>query len=327
MIGWFKKPALHFVLLGGLLYAALPPDTGDANAPDRRLVISADRVRQLAAGFHHQWGQAPTRAELEATVALAVDDRLLELEARRLALEHFDRRVRERLIQKMRAVGNDPALGAEGLYRAALALGLDDDVVVRRHLRQKMRLLLQRDPAAKPLTEQDFATCLERHRDRFQQAAAASFSHIFLSRKLHGERLAERATAVLSRLDAERSTPEAATELSDPFPLAAKWRARTRPAIARQFGETFAEKVMALEPGAWSEPIGSPFGLHLVWVHERHPERLPPVDAVRQQLVHLLEEERAATRLAFGLEQLHDLYQVRIEWPAEMGADDAVAGS
>jgi hypothetical protein len=48
-----------------------------------------------------------------------------------------------RLIQKMRAVTANPWRGEGELYREAVALGLDDDLVIQRLLRQKMRLLLQ----------------------------------------------------------------------------------------------------------------------------------------------------------------------------------------
>jgi len=109
-------------------------------------------------------------------------------------------------------------------------------------------------------------------------------------------------------------TAEQGAALSDSFPLAARWEGMSRSAIARHFGDELADAVLALPPNAWSAPIASPFGLHIVWVHARHAERTPPVDSIRGQLVQIVIEERAAARLAAGLDRLRRLYQIRIEW-------------
>ena len=120
--------------------------------------------------------------------------------------------------------------------------------------------------------------------------------------------------------------PEEAVALSDPFPLAAHWEGLSRSAIARHFGEELADAVLAQPPGAWSAPIASPFGLHLVWVHARHAEQTPPLGSIRGQLVQIVYEERSAARLAAGLDRLRRLYAIRIERQQESAAADSPAG-
>jgi hypothetical protein len=177
---WLRAPVVHFVLIGGLLFClsearrlsdniprdGQPPSAKPPSADTRAaIVFSAARVRQLQADFMDQFGRSPSRQELDAFIQQAVDNELLEREARQLALGLGDPSIRMRLVQKMRAVSVDPAKTEEALYREAIQLGLDDDLVIRRLLREKMRMLLRRDPADAPIGEQDVREYVERHRD------------------------------------------------------------------------------------------------------------------------------------------------------------------
>jgi hypothetical protein len=360
---WYRAPAVHFVLLGGLLFGAerawhlvhresgpsavaaavperqvredlqrswgYPPARAEREAEARRerppVVISAARLEQIREAFVRESGAPPDPAQLQGLVQQAVDEELLEREARWLALDLGDRGIRQRLVAKMRAVSRDQALGEAELYRQALDLGLDDDVAVRAHLRQKMRLLLQEDPAGRPPTDAELAACLQRHRERFQQPPTVDFTQVFVRAAVDPDHLAERAAALAGRLRDERLSPEEGAALSDSFPLTAHWEGLDPNAIAGRFGDEFSGAVMALPPGAWSAPIASPFGLHLVWVHARHAGRTPPLDSVRGQLVQILYEERSAARLAAGLDRLRHLYRIRVEWPQKVASAGAPA--
>lgn len=355
---WYRAPALHFAVLGGLLFGAerawhlarresgpsavaaavsvrqvredlqrswgYPPARAEREAEARRerrpVVISAKRLAEIREGFVSESGRAPTPAQFQGLVRQVVDEELLEREARWLALDLGDRGIRQRLVAKMRAVSRNAALDEAELYRQALDLGLDEDVAVRQHLREKMRVLLREDPADRPPTDVELADCLQRNRERFLQPPTVDFTHVFVRAAVDPERLAERAAVLAKRLHDEQLPPEKGTELSDPFPLALHWEELDRSAIARHFGDDFAGAVMALPPGVWSDPIATPFGLHLVWVHARHDERTPPLTSVRGQLVQILYEERSAARLAGGLDRLRRLYHIRIEWPQEVAA-------
>ena len=166
-----------------------------------------------------------------------------------------------------------------------------------------------------PLRDQDIREHMERHRDRFVRPDTVTFSHVFLSSRVRGDRLQEEAEAVLAHLRARTLPPEATDELSDPLPLGRRFRAQARRGVARHFGESFATQIFELAPESWSGPIASPFGRHLVWVHEQVPEHMPAARPVRQQVAYAVMEERAAARLASGLQRLRRLYDIRIEIP------------
>jgi hypothetical protein len=332
---WLRAPAVHFVVIGGLLFAAQeawraargrPPGASPADvkspaaAARAPIVISGTRVRQLHADFVEQFGRSPSRPELAAFVQQAADHELLEREARRLGLDVGDRSIRARLVRKMLAVSADPAQSEEALYRQAVQLGLADDLVIRRVLREKMRILLRQDPADALIGADDVRAHVERHRDRFARPAAVTFSHVFLGASVHGDRLGQEADATLRTLRARPVPPESSEDLSDPFPLGLELRGWSRAALDRRFGERFATQVLALEPGQWAGPIASPFGLHLVWVQDKIAGALPSLEALWPQVAREIQEERAAQRLARAMEQLRGLYQVRIELPDEAPA-------
>jgi parvulin-like peptidyl-prolyl isomerase len=60
-------------------------------------------------------------------------------------------------------------------------------------------------------------------------------------------------------------------------------------------------------------PVRSSYGLHLVWVDERSPARVPPLAAVRSQVAHRLLAERGEERLRARLRTLRARYEITVE--------------
>ncbi len=311
-----RHPVAHFALIGAALFAlrgAMHRAAEDAPAAARApVVISAERIRAMQSDFEQRWGAPPSSPELRALVAQATEEEILYREARALALDFKDGSVRRRLVEKARAVTLRPVASMDELQQDALALGLDDDLVIRRLLAEKMRLFLQHDAGDAPISETAVSEYMQRHRARFVQPETVTLTHVFFSRSTRRERLATDAAAASAAL-AGRPPSAAVVELSDPFPLGQQLRAYAPRQLAARFGKPFADRVLAMEPGRWSAPLASPYGLHLVWVHRHEPERLPPLDAVRETVELALRQERAARNLRAGLTRLRYLYEPRVE--------------
>lgn len=110
--------------------------------------------------------------------------------------------------------------------------------------------------------------------------------------------------------------PESETgsaSLSDAFPLRPDLRSVSRLTFQGRLGTSFVDAIFALDPGAWSGPIRSAFGVPFVRVERVDAPALPPVEAVRTRVLRIAAEERGADRLASGLARLEKLYDVRIE--------------
>jgi len=79
------------------------------------------------------------------------------------------------------------------------------------------------------------------------------------------------------------------------------------------FGEDFASGVLDVEPGRWSGPVESSYGLHLVWVRERVEGALPPLADVRDAVERHLLTARRRAELDQAYERLLAKYTVTIE--------------
>ena len=312
-----SHPATQFAVIGAALFVASGAmqrvldrvGPGPTRTP---VVVSAERIRLLQTDFEQRWGVPPSQRQLRAEVEHAVEEEILYREARLLALDYNDRSVRRRLLDKARAVTSRPVAHMDELYREALALGLDDDLVIRRLLAEKMRLFLQQDASPVLVPDAALIDYMEHHRERFLQPETVTFTHLFFSQDRRGDHLVADAAVTRSTLVGQPPSP-AVVAGADPFPLGAELRAYTPRQLLARFGKAFADQVLALPPRAWSPPLASPYGLHLVWVHEHQPERLPPLDEVRETIELAVMQQRAATNLQVGLTRLRRLYEVRID--------------
>jgi len=330
---WTRPPIVRFSLAGALLFAAsalldAARDDASRTKPAREpIVVTRAQTRSLEETFVKRWGRAPTALERRALLDESVQDEMLFREARVLALGFGDASVRRRLVELGRAVSERPGRPDDELVQEALALGLEDDVVIRRLLAQKMRLVLQQDPAPVAVHDDELVRLLEEQRARFAKPAAVTLTHVFVGRDAHGADAERRAERLLARLRAGEVPLERVSLVSDPLPLGTTLRGYTRLQLQGRFGKELADRVFALEPGAWQGPIPSPFGLHLVRVDERLEERMPALDEVRPTLVRALARERARDNLARGLARLRGLYEVRIEDGASDAQPGVLAGS
>ena len=313
------SPALHFLALGALLVVLDARIAGPAGASGRPpIVITAVRIAEIRDEYASALGAAPTPAELDALVARDAEEEMLFREALLLGLERGDRAVEWRLVDKMHFLYGDAAGDHMEAYRRALALGLDrDDVVVRNVLVTKMRLLAKEasrhDEPSGPALDRELDAYLQDHRAAYAQGERLSLTQVFLSAAKHGTALAADARAALRQLRASRTPPETARRLGDAFVSGSVLRSASRHELAKIFGESFATTVADLPAGQWSEPIASPYGLHLVWISERVAGSVPALDAVRSRVLRAYRAERRAQYLARMMDQLRAAYEVRVD--------------
>ena len=228
------------MLIGATLFAASElwsPSEPERPAVQREpIVITAEQISVMEEDFLQRWGRVATPQQLSALITQTLEEEMLYREARVLALDFQDGSVDRRLVEKMRVVSDRPGRSPDELIREARALGLDDDIVIRRLLIEKMRILLARDPSAPALTDADLEDYLHRHRERFLQPAELTFSHIFLDRNVHGADLENAARVTFNRVHTMSpanchriigSIP-ARTAVSGPFPTAYHGAVRRR---------------------------------------------------------------------------------------------------
>jgi PPIC-type PPIASE domain len=158
-----REPLLHFLLLGGLMFAVFGRGNSESGGADRNIVVSGADIDRLAAAFSRTWHRPPDWNELQAQI----QDYIRE----------------------------------EVLYRAALQLGLDkDDSIIRRRLRQKMEFLFE-DTVPSP-QEAELRAYLQSHIEKFRTAPLISFRQVFVSTR-RGDAAETDARQILAHLAAD----------------------------------------------------------------------------------------------------------------------------
>jgi hypothetical protein len=305
-----RSPLVHFLFGGTLLFAAVhgPPATREAaGAAVEPVVFTTSDVARILRDHARTTGLEPSPADEAALVERAIEAELLFRESLARGLDR-DRSVRNWLIEQMRSLDPDAPAEPEELYAQARALGLDrTDLVVRRILVQKMRLLAARENEQQPSDDvlRDYYAA---HADDYAIADRVTLWHVFSS-----NRAPQAAEELLAELRRGNVPPEQAAHRGETFAAPPYLRAQSRSDLARRFGAGFADQLADALPGQWSGPIASAYGRHLVWVEERTAREIPPLDAVRGQVSERWLDDQRALRLRNTLRSLRERYPLHVE--------------
>ena len=168
MLRLLREPLLQFVL-GGMIYLVFVAVNDARKAPIDHIVITPQRVDQLAAQFSSVWKRAPTRDELSALI---------------------EGDIRE-----------------EVYYRDALALGLDrSDAIVRRRLRQKMEFLMDTGAYLQEPSADELEAYLAAHENSYRHGPLVALEQIYLGKSPTPESIAQSLSALRSTPSIDPST-------------------------------------------------------------------------------------------------------------------------
>jgi parvulin-like peptidyl-prolyl isomerase len=272
-----REPLVHFLLLGGLLFLYFEWRGGSGGPGSSWIVVTPGQIEHLASGFGRTWQRPPTDAELKGLV----DDYVKE----------------------------------EIATREAVGMGLDrDDTIIRRRLRQKLEFLVEDAASAALPNDAELQAWLDAHPESFQAEPQLAFRQVYVSPERRGPRAAADAAELLARL--RKGGPDVATErLGDPSMLPAEEALIPLREVERSFGNDFAQVLLTIQPGRWTGPVESPYGLHLVLVRERGAAVKPALSEIRPMLEREVLAERRKRDLDALYARLLEKYTVTIEMP------------
>jgi hypothetical protein len=279
-----REPLLHFLVLAAGLFAVSSfwGDSPQSNEGET-IVVSEAKIRSLAMMWHRTWQRPPTQAELTGLIEDYVNE--------------------------------------EVFYREALKMGLDrDDTAIRRRLRQKLEFVAEDLADAVEPTDEQLQQFLDEHRDMFRVERRATFTQIYLSRDRRGDSLDDDAAQLLGELRGEDESVDV-TELGDPFLMPAHHDDLREGEIANLFGPQFAAQLLAAEPGQWSGPIESSYGVHVVLVHERAEGRVPELAEIRRAVSREWYAARRAASKEDFYRSLRQRYEVIVKMPEAAEAE------
>ena len=197
----------------------------------------------------------------------------------------------------------------EVLAREAVRLGLDrDDVIVRRRLAQKMAFVSDDLAVVAEPAEDELREYFDAHRETYTTPDLYALRHVYFNPDRHTTLDAD-AQRALQRLARGAN----ANEVGDPFMLPRELADVSRDDIARDFGSAFADAVTGSAPGAWSGPVRSPFGVHLVKLESHTPRSTAQFEDVRDRVreAYLAQKQREANAALRA--KLRQQYKIVVE--------------
>ena len=243
---WYHDPLVQYLLVGLVLAAGylFVHGVGDQNDDTQRIDVGAAEIQWLHRNWESRWQRPPTESELRGLV---------------------NNYVRE-----------------EVYYRTGVAMGLDrGDDVIRRRVQQKIEMMTEDVAALVQPTEAELQAFLVEHAADYAIPEQRAFTHIYFNLDQRGREGYTAAEALLADLQARPGDVSDAAQLGDRFLLGYRFDLVTPHAVRREFGADFATAMFALDPGGWTGPIESGFGLHLVRIDAVEPGRASTLDEVR----------------------------------------------
>ena len=307
-----RSPALHFLIIGGLLFAAVARQGGTDPSERTRLVIPTYRIELARRQFAEGYRPLPTPEEEKELIETLVDEEILYQYALRVGLDKQPV-VERRLAQIAAFVYQNPheAKSQADLALEAMGLGLHHgDFVVRRILIDGAERLIRAAVRVRRPTEEMLKAYLRNNQDAFMVPAKTRITHVAVNRLAHGFGTKEHAQALLKKITEGAYSPEAAPALGDRAFAPPSLPLLTDKDLARRFGYRFVQALMTAPVGVWSGPIPSRYGLHLLYVHERTKPYLPPLSDIKTKVRRRLVEKLADEWLAFRLQQLRAEFDI-----------------
>jgi parvulin-like peptidyl-prolyl cis-trans isomerase-like protein len=281
-----REPLFHFLLLGAAIFGAHRLRSSAHATQPGNIVVTEGRIEALVAAFTRTWQRPPTAGERQGLIR----DYIRE----------------------------------EVYVREALALGLDqDDIVIRRRLRQKLEFVSEDLTAPAEPTDGQLRAYLTAHPDAFSVERRYTFRQVFLNPNRQGDRLSHDAARLLARLRQAGTDPDT---VGDASLLDHSFEALPASLVAEQFGDAFTAELGALPIGQWRGPVPSTYGAHLVLVDDRTDARLPALEEVRDAVRRDWANAQRAEASEKYYQELLRRYTVTVEPPPPVIATGSTPG-
>lgn len=294
MLRLLKDPLVHFIVLGGLLFA-----------------------------FHHQFLDDEPETSDPRTIVVGEDALLefMQFRSRAFDPEVFRRRLAE-MPPKKRQELIDDFVREEVLYREAEAMGLgENDYIIRRRLVQKLEFITESlSRKAAELTDEQVRAYFENNREDYVIEPHVTFTHVFFDAERHGEATARNlAEAKLELLNRQSVPFDEAIRHGDRFPFHLNYVDRTHDFVVSHFGETMARNIFEAEVSdrRWQGPWISPYGAHLVMITRRTEGRPATLEEIGDRVRQDAEIHRKDEMMRRTVDEMVARYDVRVDLPTD----------
>jgi hypothetical protein len=274
---FLKEPLVYFFVLGFVvfgLHSFLNRAKQEEKDPFTVEVTSAD-IEWIRSSWEARMKRQPTRQELQGLI---------------------DRFIRDEILQ-----------------REALAMDLDDrDLVIQRRLVQKLTFVFEDIAESVEPTDDELKSYLRENPEKYRIPETMSFTQVYFSPGKRKNAL-EEAKAVLARLKAAQSPPAEAVNLGDPIMLDASFRDKSPDEVARILGREFTVELFSINGKGWQGPIRSTYGVHLVFIRDHIPSRMPAFETIGENVKNDFMYERKKNLVDSAYNAVKSRYTILVE--------------
>jgi hypothetical protein len=181
---------------------------------------------------------------------------------------------------------------------------------------------LAEDMSVPEPSDDQLAAYLASNPERFRAEDQITFRQVFLSATRRATTIDNDSKQVASVLARADGAVDAAV-LGDPFLLGEEFRGLSPSKVTSLFGESFAERIFAMDKGRWQGPVSSGFGQHFVFISERVSGDLPRLDAVRPAVRREWTNARRLEAEQKLYASLRERYEIVVEAPRAKAGEAA----
>jgi hypothetical protein len=272
-----KEPLIYFFVLGFVvfgLHSFLNREKKDSSDPFAVEVTSSD-IEWIRSSWEASMKRQPTQQELQGLINRFIRDEIL--------------------------------------HREALAMDLDDrDLVIQRRLVQKLTFVFEDLAESIEPTDDELKNYLLENQEKYRIPEMISFTQVYFNPDKRKDVMKD-AEKVLASLKSEKTTPDEAVSLGDTIMIDSTFRQRSPDEVARILGREFASKLFSTGEMGWQEPIGSTFGLHLVYISEHTASRMPEFENIRESVKNDFMYERKKEVIDGAYNAVKSRYRILVE--------------
>lgn len=267
-----REPFVHFVILGGLLFAGHSSWQKHVAKSDRTILVSPAEMERQAQIFASENKRPPSDADLEGLLFAYIEEQALMREAKHLGLD-------------------------------------EDDTIIRRRLAQKMRFMIDDISDIELPPRADLKAWFNANTDRFMRPETRSFEHVYLSPKGRSNTVVSEADTLLSQLDSTEDWQSESDPFMTGLSFTNLAQPAVQRDFGTAFAENL---FALPDTPDWQGPINSAFGVHLVRLTHIKPESLPEFGVIQAEVEAVWLEEAKRAQNTEALKKLIEKYRVEV---------------
>lgn len=245
----FKEPLIYFFALGFVvfgLHSFLNSENQDKNNDPFTIEVTSADIGWIRSSWEARMKRQPTQQELQGLINSFIRDEIL--------------------------------------HREAVAMDLDDrDLIIQRRLVQKLTFVFEDLAETIEPTDDELKNYLQENQEKYCKPETMSFTQVYFNPEKRKD-VMEEAKTVLNRLKLSQSAPEDAFSIGDRIMIDFSFREKSPDEAARILGTEFADELFLIDKKGWQGPIGSTFGLHLIYISDRIASQAPEFEIIRENV-------------------------------------------